>query len=340
MPRLVLSLLLLAACSSAEDRAAKERIFSPEDPPRVLRAAAEPLDAAGLARDAALVRRVLEIPAQEALHRLGPHVQKATVSFRWTRPPGATAPTEGEGNAEVKLAEERTVAVAKNGDFLVRIENDGRQGMEWYRVAGVSYARSRYAKIRERRRDRGSSEHVLRDGYAALAAFERVMQGAVSLRDPVKVTHEGRPALRYTAVLGEARPDPGAAKLPPVEFARGGPDADTKRRLEAAQKGVPADVSGTVTVDEATAVPVQARLQGSLAVNGEAGRSMLELVVDLAVTGVGRDPGIEVPEHVPDEPRRPGVVATLDAYGIPRATGEGGSGGAHTGEVPPEPDAE
>jgi hypothetical protein len=50
---------------------------------------------------------------------------------------------------------------------------------------------------------------------------------------------------------------------------------------------------------------------------------------------------IEVPEHLADEARRPGVVATLEAYGIPRAAreGEAGSGAEEAGEDA-EPDAE
>src|SRR5690606_25714017 len=64
--------LAAAACSSEEDQAAKARIFSPEDPPKVLQAAAEKLDAGRLDADPALVDRVFAISAQEAAARLGP----------------------------------------------------------------------------------------------------------------------------------------------------------------------------------------------------------------------------------------------------------------------------
>jgi len=44
-PRLLTAgLVLLAACSNPVDRAAKERIFSPEDPPPVVASAKESLD--------------------------------------------------------------------------------------------------------------------------------------------------------------------------------------------------------------------------------------------------------------------------------------------------------
>src|SRR5690606_10057540 len=112
--------------------------------------------------------RVLSIQGAEAAFRIGPHVQKAAVTFRWA-----------SGEKSLALSEERHVALANGGDFHVRIDNDQREGMEWYRVHDVSYARSRHAPIRERRRDRGSSEQVLQSAYATLDTFEDVMRGAV-----------------------------------------------------------------------------------------------------------------------------------------------------------------
>lgn len=300
-----------AACSSPEDQAAKARIFSPEDPPKVLQAAAEALDSSDLGDDRELVERVFAISAQEAVARVGPHVQKAKVSFKWSG-----------GGREVDLAEERTVTLGKGGDFHVRIENDEKQGMEWVKVKGVSYARSRYAKFRERRRDRGSSEHVVASAYSTLSTFRDWVHGALRLTPAGSTTVGGRKAVKYTVALGEAKPAEADEKLPEIAFPKGGPDSDTALRLAALEKGKPQSVSGTLVIDEATAVPLQADLKATVLVAGEKDQAKLDLAVRLDVDGLGKEPAIAMPEHIEDAPRPPGVVATMKAYGIPRATAE------------------
>lgn len=304
-PLLVAATLPFSACSSPEDQAAKARIFSPEDPPRDLQAAAEKLDATKLAGEGKGLDRVLSISAREAAARIGPHVQKSTVRFTWER--------EGK---KVALAEERLVALGNGGDFHVRLENDERQGMEWVKVDGVSHARSRYAPFRERRRDRGSSEHVVASAYATLETFGEMVHGAMKLTPAGSVNVAGRSARKYTVALGTPRKADEGRHLPAPIHPKGGPDADTALRLEALEKGKPEEVSGTLIVDEATAVPLQADLAAILSVPGESGTARLRLEVKLGVEGVGAPPAIRVPEHIEDAPRSPGVVATLKAYGI------------------------
>lgn len=311
-PLLVAAALPLSACSSAEDQAAKARIFSPEDPPRELQAAAEKLDVSRLVRDGEALDRILAISAREAAARVGPHVQKSTVRFDWER--------EGK---KVGLKEERMVALGQGGDFHVRIENDERQGMEWVKVNGVSYARSRYAPFRERRRDRGSSEHVVASAYATLDTFRDMVQGAIQLTDTGAVTLGGRSARKYTVSLGKPQARGVGENLPAPVFPKDGPDPDTALRLEALEKGRPEAISGTLVVDEATAVPLQADLSATVSVPGEQGTARLRLTVKLGVEGIGAPAAIQIPEHIEDAPRSPGVVATLKAYGI-------------SGEAPPE----
>lgn len=296
---------LSLACTNPENRAAKERIFSPEDPPKVLLAARETLEADRLHESRPLLDRILAISAQEAVARLGPHRQRAEVRFSWKT-----------GKRRTALREERFVALGRDGDFHVRIENDEDQGMEWVRHGGISYVRSRYAPFRERRRDRGASEHILADAYASLADMARVSQGALRLSSPQKAEVAGRNALRYAVDLGSPyRAD--TADLPPLQLPKDGPDEDTRLRLLAAQESVPRSLSGHLVVDEETGVPLEAKLRGtsSLQVEGEE-ESTLEWSLELHVENIGRDPGVKVPEHLEDAPRPPGVVATLRAYGL------------------------
>lgn len=322
---LIAAALAASACASDEDRAAKARIFSPEDPPRVLRAAAETIETGALHTDPAQLDRVFAISAQEAAARLGPHVQEAKVSFRWA----------AAGKPSVQLSEERMVALGRDGDFHARIDNDERQGMEWVRVDDVSYARSRYAQFRERRRDRGSSEHVVASAYAILSDFGDWVHGALALSHAGETTVDGRKAVKYRVTLGEAR-DVETFELPEVVYPRGGPDAQTALRLHALENGRPQSASGSLVVDAATGVPLQADLEAALAVPSEQGESRLELSIELAVKK--HDGTIAVPEHIEDAPRPPGVVATLEAYGIPRADAKAAAAAERSGEQPPPED--
>ncbi|MDX5400586.1 MAG: hypothetical protein LPK92_12840, partial [Actinomycetes bacterium] len=249
-----------AACSSEENQAAKARIFSPEDPPRVLQAAAEPLDSARLGQDGDLVNRVFAISGQEAAARLGPHVQKAKVTFQWSR-----------AGKEVALSEDRMIALGNGGDFHVRIENDQRQGMEWVKVDGTSYARSRYAQFRERRRDRGSSEHVVASAYSTLSTFNDWVHGAMRFTPAGTVRVDGRQAVKYTVSLGEPNEPKPAHPLPEIIWPKNGPDLDTQLRQRALEQGKTANVTGTLVVDEKTAVPLLADLQATVVVPADEG---------------------------------------------------------------------
>lgn len=301
---LALAALLGAGCSNPEDQAAKRRIFSPEDPPKTLQAAQERLEPASLHERPALVERIVSISASEAAFRIGGHVQSASTTFRWK---GA--------DKTVSLQETRKVAVDPGGDFHVLVENDERQGMEWIRVGGVSYSRSRYAKFRERRRDRGSSHHVLEDSYTTLQTFHQLVHGALALTPAGEQKVEGRKALAYTVSLGKPweRADDG---LPPLEFPAGGPDEDTRLRLQAAEKGRATSVQGKLVVDAETGVPLLADLEATVEVPDEAGVSTLKVATKVTVGTIGGKLGIAVPDHLDDAPRPPGAVSVLKAYGL------------------------
>ncbi len=303
---LFLVLLLASACTRAEDRAAKQRIFSPEDPPKVLQAAQELLQPELLHERPAMAERILSISGPEAAFRIGPHRQEVQASFRWKR-----------GDRVVSLRETRRVDVDPGGDFHVLVENDQRQGMEWVRVEGISYARSRYAKFRERRRDRGSSEHVLDEAYRSLPTFHRLVHGAMKFSPPRSETLEGREALRFDVSLGTpmARRD---ESLPPVVYPEGGPDEDTRRRLRALEEGKAKRVSGTLWVDRNTGVPLKADLEATVEVPDEEDSAELLFSLSLTTSKIGGPLEIEVPDHLEDAPRPPGPVATLEAYGFKR----------------------
>src|SRR6266481_9784407 len=106
MPRAVALLLVLSlvSCKRSEDQAAKQRIFSPEEPVGALAEAKEPLDAARLAEDPRLAERVVRMGQAEVAARVGAHKAQTRVQFAWFR--GSGAP---DGGSDVSLAEEASL---------------------------------------------------------------------------------------------------------------------------------------------------------------------------------------------------------------------------------------
>jgi hypothetical protein len=302
----------LAACSDPEDRAAKKRIFSPEDPPKAVASAAEQLPPEALPRDPSLARRVLGMGAAEATERLGPHKWTATVQFEWTGP------------RSVKLEETRTLLVGAggvDGDFHATLENSRNQGLDLIRARGDVYARSRFGKFRQRKRDRGVAERERDDVYGLLGEIDRIFRGRIALKAAGMTEHEGRQAWKYDAELAATVPTAGGGeKLPPPRYAKQGADPDTQRRLRFAERAEPHRIAGELLVDAKTSVVLKSRLQGTVNAPGEDGGTVtLALSVTSEVSDIGKDPAIAAPaEFVPDADKPEGIAAALDRFGIPR----------------------
>ena len=341
MKRAAWVLLLAAALTScrrrSEDEAARQRIFSPEEPVGALAEAKEPLDAHKLADDPALARRVLHMPQAEVAERLGPHRAQTRVQFAWFRGPGLP-----DGGSEVSLAEETALAQGTHGDFSVRLSNDHNQGFEIVWVNGQAFVKSLYGPFRKRRTDRTDPAKVREQALAALGAFDRLARG-LKLKLAGDATHEGRRAVRYTVAgfgAGGLKKDSG--DLPPVEFPQPpagqagkalGPDPDTAHRLELWEKEEPSSVSGSLLVDAETAAPLACDLQGHFTVGAQSkGQAAAELDLHsvLVTQAVGKDPGLKEPQveaqpsvpHAVKDPLRflgkvpgavPGAASTQDA---------------------------
>jgi hypothetical protein len=300
--------LSLAACKRSEDQAAKRRIFSPEEPVGALAEAKESLDAAKLADDPRLADRVVRMSQAEAAARLGAHKAQTRVQFAWFRGPGAP-----DGGTDVALAEETTLQQAATGDFSVRQENDRNQGFELVWVKGEVFVRGLFGPFRKRRTDRSDPERVREFALGALATFDRLAHG-LKLQKIGEVTVEGRRAVRYQVTGSAGRPwQTEREDLPRIDYPMQpdggrGPDADTTRRLEVWEREEPTRVAGTLLVDAATAVPVGADLQGHFRVPGSSGiAAELDLHSVLAVSAIGKDPGVRAPQFEP-EPSVPHAV--------------------------------
>jgi hypothetical protein len=294
----LLVLLLLVSCKRSEDEAARQRIFSKQQPPSGAAAQArEPLDATGLASDAKLAQRVLQMPQAEVEQRLGPHRGQQRVQFAWFHGPGLP-----DGGSEVSLSEEATVLDARGGDFSVRLANDHNQGFELVWVGGEVFVKSLYGPFHKRRTDRTDPPRVREQAMSGLATFDRLARG-LTLKSAGEVTSEGRRVVRYTVTgFGARGAQTEKTDLPPVEYPGGKPDPDTARRLELWEKEEPTRVSGTVVVDAETGAPLACDLQGHFKVPGnEKGTAAeLDLHTVLVTNNVGKTPPLKAPQYEPD----------------------------------------
>ncbi len=315
-PRLLTAgLALLAACSDPVDRAAKERIFSPEDPPAVVSSAKESLDAQKLASDPKLAHRVVDMGSAEVTERIGPHRFSAEVAFTWTA-----------GKDTVKLTETRLLESAAggvSGDFHARIENSRDQGLEVVRAKGQVFARSKFGKYRLRLRDRGMAERTREETAGALRELDGLFQGRLDLALEGPTSVEGRSAFRYAVKLADAAAGkPTRGETPPaVAFARGGLDEDSTRRQRFIDQRQPKKLTGELVVDATTAVVLRAHLDGMVAVPGDKGvaPAQLHVVLDERLKDVGKPVAIQAPEgHLPDADKPEGIADALDRFGIPR----------------------
>jgi hypothetical protein len=326
----VLALSATACRPDEVDKQAKARIFSPEDPPKVVASAAEKLNPQDVADNPRVARRILSMDAAEVTERLGPHFYTATVTSEWT---GA------QNSGSNKLAETRTFRAGPGGvggDFHGVLENSRDQGLEVMRVAGKVYARNRYGVFRQRLRDRGMAERTRAELTGAIRDMDELFRDRMHLAPQGTVTYEGRTAWSYSVTLApEGNTGTQPVVLPALATPKGGRDDTTRRRLAFFEHRVPQSLSGEVLVDATTSVVLKVRLDGRVSVpaNDAAGLAELRMVLESAVTEIGKDPKLQAPESfLPDADKPQGIADALDRFGIPRNKPEGATTGA---PVPP-----
>lgn len=307
--------LQLAACSDPVDQAAKQNIFSPENPPKVIAAAAQNVALDRLAEDPALARRVLRMGAAEVTERIGPHRYQAEVAFEWKMDGGRVA-----------LSESRTLLAGRggvSGDFHGTTENSRDQGMEVIRVGGQVFARSRYGKFRQRLRDRGMAERSREDLQGALRDFDELFQGRLRLESVGTVTVEGRTGWLFGVSLGPAVKSAVASdRLPPVLEAKGGVDQGTLSRRAFLEHAEPKSIWGELVIDEQQGVVLSAKLDGRMSVPAQQGTkpAELKLTVNAKLTELGREQKIATPkEFLPDQDKPKGIADALERFGVAQA---------------------
>jgi len=298
------ALILAAACKRSEDEAARARIFSPEQPVGELPQAKEKIDAARLAEDPKLAKRVLHMERAEIEQRLGPHKASQRVQFAWFRGPGLP-----DGGSEVSLSEETTLLDAPGDDFSIRLVNDRNQGFELVWVKGEVFVKSLYGSFHKRRTDRTDPGKIREQAMSGLATFDRLARG-LKLRNAGESTSEGRRVVRYAVTgFGARAGEKEESDLPPVRYPEDKTDPDTARRLELWEKQEPTSASGTLIVDAQTGAPLGGDLRGHFKVAGASQEPAAELSLHsvLVTSAIGKDPGLKTPQFEP-EPSVPHAV--------------------------------
>jgi hypothetical protein len=329
-PRSTIGVILLAlvgiSCADPVDKAAKKRIFSPEDPPQVISSAKEKLSPEAIAGDPRVARRILEMGAAEATERLGAHQYQAKVTFEWKA-----------GNAVTSLTETRALKAGSggvSGDFFGHLENSREQGFEVLRVDGHVFAKDRYGKFRERKRDRGMAERTRDELYGALRDVSSLFDHRIELTPQSSISYEGRSAQRFEVSLAKEATDAAAQRLPPAQLPRLGQDETSKRRQHFFAKHRLRSLSGEVLVDQETSVVLRARLEGKMDVPGNKETAMLNLTLSSSLDHIGQAPNLKVPQdYLPDQDKPAGIAEVLDRFGIPRG---GHADGGVESELPDE----
>lgn len=306
--------LVLGACPNAADKAAKERIFSPEEPPKARRAASEPIDVVQLVGDSALTWRVLTMGADEAFERIGPFRYTAATSFEWSY-----------GTESVALSEKRSLDQASSTEYALHTESRDN-GLDLVRLADRTFARSRYHPFRERKRDRGQSALVREDVFGALRSAEVLLGHRMALTGGRRDDVGARAAIRFQAMLARDSLRPSGSndrKLPPLQEPVGGLDPSTRRRLDFEIFRKPKTVEGSIWVDRDTGVPLKVDLAAKIGAPGAAARDEALLTLKIqSELKPSAQVAVAAPEaFLPDEGRPNGVAAALERFEMQRADG-------------------
>ncbi|MCL2626896.1 MAG: hypothetical protein FWD46_08825 [Cystobacterineae bacterium] len=307
---LCLCCLAFGACSSEEDRLAKQRIFSPEAPAQVVSAAEEVLPAGELSTQVEWVQRVVHMGIAEATERLKAHRFSAKLRLAWAGNRRQQELTE----QRLLLSEEGGVS----GNFSASVLNGRGQGYDILRVGHQVFAKSQYGNYRQRLRDRGMAERMRQEAFGVLREVDGLFQHRMLLRAEGKEVVEGRQAYKYLVVLGEApRAEKEVHALPSKVEPKKELDESSRRRLAFFERCVPETLEGRLWVDAQTAVVLKAELQGVLKIPEDEASSTVRVSLATQVDEIGKNFQLGIPESfIPDEDKPQGIAAALERFGL------------------------
>lgn len=242
-------------------------------------------------------------------------------------PPAYTPPPPEP--LRVRAAERHRVRQLAGGDFHAVSEIDPAQGEgavaggEWYFVGGKTWARGRFAPLRERPGDRGREARRFRDESFRLAGDLAALLGPSLVVAPTgQGSVLGRPARRFDLSLARS-PAPAPAPADAAAARSAGPaDEDTRRRLDFLDGRVPLALEGEMLLDAETGVPLLVKMKGAFGERGDP-RLRLDVALEARIGGWGSMvEAIAPPQGALGDDRKPrGVAQALEQAGL-RKRGE------------------
>lgn len=273
----------------------------------------EAIDAFAVADTPAVADRVHTMKFSEVARRLGAHRLKSQLKFDFVSP-----------DTRAWLRENSLIVQAADGDFRVKVENDGGQGYELIYADSKFFVRNRFGPFHER--STISSDHqkwrdAAHDGWAAVY---RLYRGRLRFSKLGLTRYHGRDAIRFSISLSKGEPrlpgTPDPPQIPrgvekyvyPIEPT----PSDAQRWRDKAQ---PKKASGTVLVDADVGVVLDVDFTGeiSLPSPGSDHRITLSVRAELQADGFGNPPSIAPPAEKEVQPipeRIPVDTHPLDLY--------------------------
>jgi len=273
----------------------------------------EAIDAFAIADTPAVADRVHTMRFSEAARRLGAHRFQARVKFEFVSP-----------DTRAWLRENSLIVQAADGDFRVKVENDGGQGYELIFADSKFFARNRYGPFHER--DTISSDHnKWRDAaHDSWAAIYRLYRGRLRFTKLGLTRYHGRDAIRFSIGLSGEKPRlPGTPQPPPVPpgvekyvYPIDPTPSDTHRWRDKAE---PKEASGTVLVDADVGVVLNVDFTGELSLPSPGSQHQIALSIraELQADNFGNPPSIAPPDEKDVQPlpeRIPVDTHPLDFY--------------------------
>jgi len=278
----------LSGCTEGIDRsaqAAKERIFSPEEPRPEITRAAETLNPTSLPGSPKLFRRIVGMERLETARRIGRHRAITNVKMEWVR----------EGRS-VTLSENHELAVDEDGHFKALYRNDADAGIETLFVDGQAFTKTRYGPFRPRRLDRAQESAWRNRAAPGGPLLLSMLGGRIVVQPGEPLEQDGRPAKRFQMTLSAVEPTDKQDNLPPPVYGQWrdprsgdvlpGPDPDTARRLQFEKNRQPQSLEGHVVVDDATSILLGIHAKATFTVppmEDEDDEARLTLTIDYSV---------------------------------------------------------
>ena len=245
------------------------------------------IDAQHLDEDSAARHHVLNMGTPELCARLKGFVLRTQTTISLS-----------QSSREV-LQQSHAALLAQDAQGSIHLQSgDAKNQLELYAVGARAYVRQDRGHMRHKRRQEMEIPEMVEAGAASLRQMLQHFPG-VTLTSPQAVTHDGRPAVRYSLDMSGAA-DP---TLTPQPSLRALPIAAPSRWREEAKNQ---HIDGQLVVDVETGAVLRAEAKGTMTLPGHDGPPyQLALRCQHTLAEVNRTATIREPQNSIAEFRRP-----------------------------------